>query len=152
MTSTMTQPQMSPPPVPRSWWSRNWKWFVPLVTLPPLLCCCVTPVLIFMGVFSAIKASDPYVNSLQMVQTSPQVQAELGTPITPGFMMQGNIHSDLSSGGGDAEIYYPVSGPDGSATVDVKATRTAGQWTFDVVTVTIDDTGETIDLLDTAAP
>jgi len=149
MTSTMTQPQMMPPSQPpRSWWSRNWKWFVPVVTLPPLLCCCVTPVLLFVGVFSAIRSSEPFTKSLEMVQASPEVQAELGTPIKAGFMLQGNINYQNS--GGDADIYYPVSGPNGSATVYVTATRAQGQWTFDDVTVSIDATGERIDLLSTS--
>src|SRR5690606_38258460 len=106
------------------WWSRNWKWVVPVGCLLPVVVCCGGITLLFSLVFDAIKSSEPYKQSLAMVQTHLQVTAALGTPIEPGFFLSGNIN--VSGGSGEADLNYPISGPHGDASVFVIAERSAG--------------------------
>ena len=54
---------------------------------------------------------------------------------------------NAGAGGGSASLQYPVSGPKGSGTVTVEATESGGQWSFNQLTETIENTGQVIDLL-----
>lgn len=110
-----------------------------------VLLCAGTAGLGVFGLFTAIKSSDPYTQSLARAQQEPSVQAELGQPIEAGFAVQGNINLDNNDG--QADLNYSISGPEGSATVEVVGTKTAGQWDYETMTVTIQASGDVIDLL-----
>lgn len=103
---------------------------------------------ILMLVFGIIKSSEPYERSLQTVQGSAEVQDLIGSPIEAGLIPTGNVN--LENSGGSADLSYTVSGPDGSATVRVIATRELGDWTFDSLTVSPATAGEPIDLTEKA--
>lgn len=103
---------------------------------------------ILMLVFGIIKSSEPYQRSLQTVQGSADVQELIGSPIEAGLIPTGSVN--LENSGGSADLSYTVSGPDGSATVRVIATRELGNWTFDSLTVSPTTAGEPIDLTDKA--
>lgn len=150
--SHLTPPSV-PPPVPgapgeappRSWWSRNWKWAVPVGCLAPVVLCGGGLALMFAIIFGAIKTSDAYTQSLQRVSADQRVQQALGTPIEPGMFVSGSIN--ISGNSGDADLSYAVEGSGGSGTVYVIATSQAGAWTFETLEVEVEQTGERIDLL-----
>lgn len=95
------------------------------------------------GLFAAIKMSEPYTESLQRAQASDEVAGKVGQPIEPGFMVQGNIN--FRNNDGDANLSYAITGPDGEGTVNVSAEKTDGVWEYDVMNVTTND-GTVIDL------
>jgi hypothetical protein len=144
------QPQ-SPPPLPgqksersTTWWQRNWKWFIPV---------CFGSVALFAGfivlivaiVFGMMKSSDAYKDAIAMAKTDPYVQEALGSPIEEGLLVMGNIN--VSGSSGHADLAIPVSGPQGSGTVYVVASKSAGRWTMLTLIVDIKATNERIDLL-----
>ncbi len=97
------------------------------------------------GLFSLLKGSEPYQESLARVQNHPVAIAALGAPIEPGFFVTGNVNLENQSG--DADISYRVSGPNGGAAVSVTANRSEGEWQYQAMSATLDTSGETIDLL-----
>ena len=100
--------------VKRSWWSRNWKWVVPVGCLTPIVICGGGATLIVALVFGVIKESGAYQDSLAQAQTDARVVAALGTPIEPGFFVMGNI--EVNGPAGTADLSYSISGPNGTAT------------------------------------
>lgn len=98
------------------------------------------------GLFTAIKSSEPYTESLARAKANAEVAAALGEPIETGTMVQGNIN--LNNNDGEADLNYAISGPEGSGRVDVTATKTNGVWTYQEMTVTVDGGGPVIDLLE----
>lgn len=95
----MVQQPLDPSsPKRRNWWSRNWKWVLPVGCLAPLLVCGGLVTLIVVLVFGVIKSTDVYQDSLTAVRADPQLQAELGTPIEAGFLVTGSIEISGSSG------------------------------------------------------
>ena len=66
--------------------------------------------------------------ALARAKASDEVRAVLGEPIQPGFFVSGNFSVNGSSGNADFSI--PLSGPKGSATLYVTATKAAGKWEF----------------------
>lgn len=148
----MTEPLQPPPPPPHaaattdSWFRRNWWW-----SLPGGCCGCLMGFALFFAaiallVFSMFRSSDVYEEALVLAQSDPAVQAELGTPVEPGWMILGNM--ETTNGSGTADLTIPLSGPDGSGTMYLKAEKRAGQWTFTHLSVNIDDSAETINLLE----
>ncbi len=137
----------TPPPLPRTqspdWMRRNWKWFVPVLCLVVLVC---------VGVFGAtlltlMKSSDAYSGAVMRAKSSPAVIAALGTPVKDGLFFSGNISENNSSG--SADLVIPISGPKGTASVYVSASRSLGRWRFDNLVVQIDKTKQRIDISDT---
>ena len=131
---------------PRTWWQRNWKWFVPVCCLGALALAAVFIVLIVTLVFGMIKSSGVYKDALAMAKTHPAVVEALGTPIEEGFFVMGNIN--VSGPTGHADLAIPISGPKGKGTIYAKASKHAGQWTFSNLTVQIKATNERIDLIE----
>ncbi|WP_173403123.1 cytochrome c oxidase assembly factor 1 family protein [Rhodopirellula sallentina] len=96
------------------------------------------------GVFAMIKSSEPYTESLARAQSNVELQSVIGDPIEPSALVQGSIN--LENDGGEADLNYSVSGPNGSATVHVIGTKADGSWDYSRMDATTAD-GTTIDLL-----
>ncbi|QEG43290.1 cytochrome c oxidase assembly factor Coa1 family protein [Roseimaritima ulvae] len=116
--------------------------FLGLGCLLPILACGGCIGLVFFGVTTTIKSSEPYTASLEAIQNDEGMKATLGTPIEGGMPM-GNIN--LNNNDGEADITYTATGPNGAVQVHVVGTKTAGVWEYSEMTATA--RGETISLL-----
>jgi hypothetical protein len=129
--NTMPEGNMAPRP---GWWSRNWKWVVPVGCLTPVLMCgCFGAVGLYFAM-SAIKSSDAYQQAVAVVSGNPEVQETLGTPIDFGFP-RGSVTAD--NGQSRASLRVPVEGPKAEGTLRVEALSEAGQWTFERLEVEV---------------
>ncbi len=147
---------MMPPPPPggpeqpprRSWWSRNWKWALPVGCLLPILVCGGGFAVLFLAIFGAVsgavKSSEPYQEAMSRARANPEVVAALGEPIEPGWMISGNI--SVSGPSGNVDVSIPISGPKGSGTLYVVGTRAAGRWQYQTMDVEIPGRAGRIDL------
>jgi hypothetical protein len=91
------------------------------------------------------KSSGVYAAMLAIVSHDPEVLAELGSPVEPGWFIS---HStQISNAGGPAVISIPVSGPWRAGTVHAVAARAGGEWTFSTLSVTVEGNSTPIDLL-----
>ncbi len=127
------------------WFSRNWKWLVPLGCLAPIM-----GLFLFVGgivavVGGAVRMSDPYRIGVERAEESVEVADALGEPIEVGWLVGGNINVNGPSGSADLSI--PLNGPKGSATLYVVAEKTAGEWTFSRLEIELEFDGRRIDLL-----
>jgi len=128
---------MQQQPEKRGWWSRNWKWFVPVGCLSILAAIAVVIVLIVTLVFGALKSSDVYKQAMTKATTNPTVISELGQPIESGWMVSGSISVNGSSG--EADISIPISGPKKSGTIFAVGRKSAGEWKFSRLEVEVPD-------------
>jgi len=134
-------------PAPENWWSRNWKWVLPVGCLGSLVVCVGFVVLLLVIIFAAIKGSDAYTEGLARARASAEVKNLLGEPIEPGWLT-GKIK--VSGPSGSADLAIPLSGPKGSATLYVVATKAAGKWEYSTLEVAPEGGGARIKL--SAAP
>jgi len=132
-------------PIKVNWWSRNWKWFVPVGCLSSLLLLVGFVALILAFVFGMMKSSDVYKQALARANASPAVVDALGAPIKEGFFISGSIN--VSGPSGDAELAIPISGPKGDGTIYLEARKSAGEWSFSKLLVEIKTSNKRIDLL-----
>lgn len=138
-----------PPPPQRSWWSRNWKWALPVGgCLLPLVLCGGGGLIFFFGVYGAItgaiRSSDAYSEGMARARANPEVVAALGEPIESGFWIGGNIETSGPSGTVDVSI--PISGPKGSGTLYVEGTRSANRWQYSTMAVEVPGRSTPIDV------
>ena len=136
------------PTARKSWFSRNWKWLVPVI----LIVACGLPLALMGAVFAAMKNSDAAKESVFQAQTNSQVVNQLGTPIAEGWLVSGSVSTSTTSG--DADLAVPISGPKGRAKIYVTAHKVAGAWNYSVMEVAIAGSSERINLLagDATAP
>ncbi len=136
---------MNPPPVPPpSWWSRNWKWFVPALVVTGMALIAAFILAILGLVFGMMKSSEPYQTGLSRARADAAVVAALGEPITPGYFVQGSI--DGSAASGEASLAIPLKGSRGAAMLYVEASKQAGKWRYETLVVALDEGGQRIDL------
>jgi hypothetical protein len=131
-----------------NWFSRNWKWLVPVGCLVPLTCCGVFGIGTYLGVSKIIESSGAYVGAMAQVNANPEVDAALGTPVTPGLGMSGEVNE--KNGVGSADFTAPIEGPKGKGSLRVVGTGKDGQWSYSTIEVTVN--GKTIDVLKGARP
>lgn len=137
----MTQESHNSTVPQRSWFRRNWLWFLPVG--------CLTSIALFIGfialiayfVFSAIKSSEPYEVALQTATADPAVIEQLGQPIEAAFFAMGSI--ELKNSDGEADLSIPISGPKGKAILYVEATKQDGHWTYHKLAIEYTDTNQT---------
>jgi hypothetical protein len=142
-------PDPNAPVAQQSWFSRNWKWLIPVGCGLPLICCGVFGAVTFLGATTAMKSSEVYAEALGKALSNPDVREALGEPITPGLMPQGSV--ETKNGKGTAELAIPLSGPKAKGTLSLKAAKGAsGSWTFSHLEVEVG--AKRIDLLNGAAP
>ena len=139
-------PPNSPPPLPKSWWGRNWKWFVPTGCLTLFLIGVLFAGSVAFVVFSAMKSTDAYQIALARSKADKRVTEALGTPIQAGVFVLGN--ANVNGPSGNAELAIPISGPKGKGTIYLEAEKSEGQWRFPKLSVEIAKTRERIDLSD----
>jgi len=126
-----------------SWFSRNWKWLVPVGCLVPLLCCGGTfGVAMFTGA-TMLKGSPALAQALEKASRNAEVTAALGTPLTPGMSM--NFSMKETNGASSAKFSVPLTGPKGSGNMQVDARGNGGVWTFQRLEV--EAGGKIIDVL-----
>lgn len=143
MTPNAEAPMQQP-----NWFSRNWKWLVPVGCLVPLMCCGVFGLGTYVAVSQVIQNSGAYKGAIAQVNANAEVAATLGTPVTPGFGLSGSVKENNESGSADFSV--PITGSKGEGSMHVVAQRRNGQWAYSTITVTAG--GKTIDVLESAPP
>jgi cytochrome oxidase complex assembly protein 1 len=137
---------MEQTPVRKGWWSRNWKWFVPVGCLGVIVAIVVVIAIIATLIFGAIKSNDVYKTALEKASTNRTVISELGQPVEGGWLVSGSI--SVSGSTGDADLAIPISGPKKSGTIYAVAQKSAGEWKFSRLEVEVEGGTSRINLMD----
>jgi len=128
-----------------NWFSRNWKWFVPVGALILILLAASFVGALFVLVETSFQHSDVYVQALAKARANPQVAEKIGRPLRAGWLASGNLSTSGSSG--DVDLSIPLSGPKGKGTLHLVAKKSAGVWKVETLQVVVDGEMEPIDLL-----
>jgi len=130
----------------KNWFGRNWKWAAPTGCLLLVLLVGAFIASIFFFVFSMMKSNDAYQHALETARANPAVVAALGQPIQEGWFVSGNFEE--SGGKGQASFSIPLSGPKGSGTLYVEASKSAGHWDYSTMALEMDSSQQRVDLLE----
>lgn len=129
----------------RSWWSRNWKWVVPVGGCFTII---VLGIILIGGAlfsfFGAVKSNSGSDAAFKIVQNNPAVIEVLGEPIEKESF--GNYKVNYNNGHKTAEASFSIKGPKGDALVEIKSSGEDENLIYEVFQVSLDETGEIIDL------
>lgn len=131
----------APPPAQKS---GCWKWGA-LGCLGVIVLGAIGIAALVVIIFGAIKSSDVYKQALARAQADPRVIAALGSPVTAGFFVSGNVN--VTAAGGTADITFPIRGPKGKGHVRAVATRDTSGWHYTELTA-VPANGSPINLLE----
>jgi hypothetical protein len=140
MTPNAEAPMQQP-----SWFSKNWKWLVPVGCMVPMVCCGVFGIGAYVAASKMIQSSGAYLGAIAQVNASSEVDEALGTPVTPGMGMTGSVKQQNQDGSADFSV--PIEGTKGKGTLRVVASSQNGEWSYTTVLVTTAD-GKKIDILE----
>ena len=138
-------PPMGPGGQQKSWFARNWWWFLALVLgLPFCLCCSCCGGFVWLG-YELGNNNEAYKQSVSIVETSPRVQQMFGTPLEVDFPR--DFQSSTLNGVTHASVEYDVRGPNGSGWIYAEGDDSSGSWQFVTLDLYRDAGGRVIDLL-----
>jgi|ERR1700722_2517682 len=137
---------LQPVPIRKGWLEQNPRWKIPLG--------CLILVLLVGGfialLLTSFHSSDAYNQAMARAAADPQVRAQVGEPIQPGWLISGQLKVNGSTGSADFSI--PVSGPRGKGTIRVVAVKSDGVWRFTTLLVNVEGASAPIDLLSVQPP
>lgn len=131
----------------KTWWSRHWKWALPMSLLGGTTFLVAAIALLIFGIAAASKSSEPYQEGLLAAQQDQRVITALGEPLKDGFMPSGSI--EISGERGQAQLSVPLQGSRGRGKLHIEAVLYAGQWQYTTLLVSPEN-GEPIDLTEAA--
>ena len=91
--------------------------------------------------------SDILIDFFKRKSEAVMLVEKLGKPIRMGMWVGGSIN--VTPADGRAELVMPISGPKGKGMLAVSAVKTAGEWHYKVMTVTVEGGGR-VNLLNQA--
>ncbi len=137
--------------VHKNWFGRNWKWVVPTGGCLLVIVLFITLAgTMFMGVSSIFKDSEPYQKGMSAAQTNEVVLEALGEPIESDGMTKGSIN--YTNGDSHSNLEIPLKGPKGEATLRIVADKYTDKWEYQVLEVILEETNETVSLLNEVIP
>jgi len=132
----------------RSWWSRNWKWAVPVGCLGLMASCGCLAVLAGVMGWRTITNNPASTQALEIAKADSEVQAVLGTPIETSPWKQQSAVS-YKDGQSTAQSTIELDGPKADGVLRMDAVKVNDQWTYRVLQVEVPGQ-EPIDLRDKA--
>ena len=131
----------------KSWFGRNWLWFIPLTGCLGFILLIVLGVgAAFFGVSNMINNATPVEYAIELAAKNELVIKNLGEPIEKYGIPSGNI--SLTNDDGDVDFSIPIRGNIGEGTLVVRGIKIDGEWVYEDLYVRIRDTQEEINLLE----
>lgn len=140
--NTTWEGSMAPRP---GWWSRHWRWVLPLGCLGLLASCAGLGVLATYLGFSSLGQSEAHREAVAIASGDARVRSALGTPIESGLPQRSTVQrrNEVSR----AQFSLPLKGPQGRGTLHAQGEKRAdAPWRFNNLIVALSD-GALIDLL-----
>ncbi len=132
----------------KSWFARNWLWVVPsggcLIVIIVMI---VGAGIFFTKMPDLISKTKPMQVGMTRALTNETLIDAIGEPIEVDRSREPEGEMSLKNSDGDFEMSFPLKGPDGEATLYIKAQKEdGGEWIYETLSVIVEDTQEVIDL------
>lgn len=137
----------------KGWFARSWWWFLPLVIGGPIVLCCGSCGGLFWFGLSSLSEMPPYVDGVAACETSPEIQALIGSPVEAAGVWDtmASQQGDIQGTPGAPGIFYaniPVTGSTGSGWLYIEADSSDGtNYTYQMLEFEDDATGTVVNLL-----
>jgi len=137
----------------KSWWKKNWTWFIPVSGFLLLICpVFISSEIIGIGTDFAQAYSDTelYQDAIKKVKSDQKVKELLGEIelIDKFAILEGEVN--YTNGNQTINSTLRIQGTKGKAKMDISADRIDGQWVFKRINVRIknsDNSKQTIEII-----
>ena len=137
----------------KSWWKKNWTWFIPVSGFLLLICSVfISSEIIGIGTDFAQAYSDTelYQDAIKKVKSDQKVKELLGEIelIDKFAILEGEVN--YTNGNQTINSTLRIQGTKGKAKMDISADRIDGQWVFKRINVRIknsDNSKQTIEII-----
>ncbi|TVZ52426.1 cytochrome c oxidase assembly factor Coa1 family protein [Dokdonia sp. Hel_I_53] len=130
-----------------SWWKRNWKWALPTGG-------CLTIIIIVLsfvgyGVYKVSSTMSEKTNVFAFMEVMLEVQKnkEIATALGKPINIDDSDY-DPEENPNLMDIDMRLRGKKSNGTLKVKAAKKDDDWNYELFTITVDETGEIIDITD----
>ena len=137
--------------VENSWWKRNWKWFLPTLTLCFLL---LFGLILSSGIAGdgadiaqAYYDNSLYEKAIEKAKTNQRVLEVIGKiePIDKLAILEGN--AIYSNDNNSVELSVRVKGSKGKGKMDISAEKNGAEWKYKKISIRIKEPKEEIQIL-----
>lgn len=139
-----------PPRERKSWFASNWLWAIPVGCLGLCLLCVGSCFGLGLCGLNKVGNNWAVVQGYARAQENPQVIAALGSPLKKGMARSVNYHigpvGDTTGIGWNLSMEIPLTGPNGTAVLYVKARERGAKRIYQQLELRIDGRDEAIDL------
>jgi hypothetical protein len=137
----------------KSWWKKNWKWFIPVSGLLLIIFSVfISSEIVGIGADFAQAYSDTelYQNAIKKVKSDQKVKELLGeiVLIDKFAILEGEVN--YTNGNQSVNSTIRIQGTKGKAKMDISADRVQDQWVFKKINVRIkdsDNSKQTIEII-----
>ena len=142
---------MAPPyplsyiPVKKSWLDRNAGWKIPLGCLTLIVLAGGFFAVVFTVVETSFRKSVVYEQAIDRANRNAKVASQIGVPLRPGRIAQGQLK--VSGSEGTAHMAIPVTGSRGKATIFLDARKSNQSWQFLTLQIQFEDQPDCLNLL-----
>jgi hypothetical protein len=137
--------------VEKSWWGKNWKWFLPSLTLIFLLLFWLILSLSIDGnvtdIAQAYSDNSLYEKAIEKAKTNQRVLEVIGEiePIDKLAILEGN--AIYSNNNNSVELSVRVKGSKGKGKMDISADKNGTEWKYKKISIRIKEPKEEIQIL-----
>ena len=137
----------------KSWWKRNWKWFLPtaLFLMGTLLFTTLSIDENVTDIAKAYSENSLYEKAIEKSNTNERVLELLGNlePIDKLAIIEGN--AKYSSNNNSVEVTVRVKGSKGKGKMDISADKEGTEWKYKKISIRIKHPKEEIQILNNTA-
>ncbi len=135
----------------KSWWSRNWKWFIPLITVLLIGMITVSTSKVGESISDMTKAYADvsiYENAINIAQQNEQVKELLGElkPLDKMAIIEGSVIYSNNSKSVDMSVR--IIGSKGRGKLDISADRNESEWNYKKINIRIKEPKQTITIIE----
>ncbi len=135
----------------KSWWSRNWKWFIPLITVLLIGMITISTSKVGESISDITKAYADvsiYENAIEKAQQNEQVKELLGElkPIGNMAIVEGSVI--YSNNNNSVDMSLRIKGSKGRGKIDISADRNESEWNYKKINIRIKEPKQTITIIE----
>ncbi|PXY38667.1 hypothetical protein DMB65_21765 [Flavobacterium cheongpyeongense] len=137
--------------VEKSWWGKNWKWFLPTLTLIFSLLFWLILSLSIDGnvtdIAQAYSDNSLYEKAIEKAKTNQRVLEAIGEiePIDKLAILEGN--AIYSNNNNSVELSVRIKGSKGKGKMDISADKNGTEWKYKKISIRIKEPKEEIQIL-----
>lgn len=133
-------------PVKKSWLDRNAGWKIPLGCLMVIVLLGGFVAVVFTVVEMSFRKSVVYQEALNRADRNSKVASQIGVPLRPGRVLQGQLN--VSGSSGSAHMTIPVTGARGKASIFLDARKAGQRWQFLALQIQFEGQSDCLNLLE----